>query len=214
MSVCHALSVAHPPLSLHCPLDYKAAMTGVKWPKDAAPGRSPPQSPPHRPLFGAARRSRQLACDASLGGWRPFQWCRRVCRAAARCVEPDPQKNDPRSQVSTGELPTHRVARLCAGPRPSCKGSMPFFKTKRAMAMMGKTNACKKPKLEPDEPPLQSMKRCRFIDCGEAGRVRLAAAARGRDQVHAAARPDGRRLVSVGRRLLGGAKACVTAGVS
>ena len=46
---------------------------------------------------------------------------------------------------------------------------MSFFKTKRAMAMMGKTNACKKPKLEPDEPPLQSMKRCRFIDCGEAG---------------------------------------------
>ena len=39
---------------------------------------------------------------------------------------------------------------------------MPFFKTKRAMAMMGKTNACKKPKLEPDEPPPQSMKRCRF----------------------------------------------------
>ena len=78
---------------------------------------------------------------------------------------------------------------------------MLFFKTKRAMAMMGKTNACKKPKLEPDEPPPQSMKRCRFIDCGEAGRVRLAAAARGRDQVHAAARPDGRRLVSVGRRL-------------
>ena len=91
---------------------------------------------------------------------------------------------------------------------------MPFFKTKRAMAMMGKTNACKKPKLEPDEPPPQSMKRCRFIDCGEAGRVRLAAAARGRDQVHAAARPDGRRLASVGRRLLGGAKACVTCGVS
>ena len=39
---------------------------------------------------------------------------------------------------------------------------MPFFKTKRAMAMMGNTNACKKPKLEPDEPPPQSMKRCRF----------------------------------------------------
>ena len=39
---------------------------------------------------------------------------------------------------------------------------MPFFKTKCAMAMTGKTNACKKPKLEPDEPPPQSMKRCRF----------------------------------------------------
>ena len=74
---------------------------------------------------------------------------------------------------------------------------MPFFKTKRAMAMMGKTNACKKPKLEPDEPPPQSMKRCRFIDCGEAGRVRLAAAARGRDQVHAAARPVRGRLPAV-----------------
>jgi hypothetical protein len=71
---------------------------------------------------------------------------------------------------------------------------MPFFQTKRAMAMMGKTNACKKPKLEPDEPPPQSMKRCRFIDCGEAGRVRLAAAARGRDQAHAAARPVRGRL--------------------
>ena len=170
--------------------DYKAARTG---PKDAAPGRSPPQSPPHRPLFGAARRSRQLACDASIGGWRPFQWCRRLCSAAARCVEPDPQKIDPRSQVSTGELPTHRVARLCAGRR-LCRGEMPFFQTKRAMAMMGKTNACKKPKLEPDEPPPQSMKRCRFIDCGEAGRVRLAAAARGRDQAHAAARPVRGRL--------------------
>ena len=39
---------------------------------------------------------------------------------------------------------------------------MPFFQTKRAMAMMGKTNACKKPKLEPEQPPPQSMKRCRF----------------------------------------------------
>ena len=77
---------------------------------------------------------------------------------------------------------------------------MPFFKTKRAMAMMGKTNACKKPKLEPDEPPPQSMKRCRFIDCGEAGRVRLAAAARGRDQVHAAARPVRGRLPAVAHR--------------
>ena len=79
-------------------------------------------------------------------------------------------QNRHRSQVSTGELPTHRVARLCAGRR-LCRGEMPFFQTKRAMAMMGKTNACKKPKLEPDEPPPQSMKRCRFIDCGEAGKV-------------------------------------------
>ena len=59
-----------------CILDYKAGRTG---PKDAAPGRSPPQSPPQRPLFGAARRrSRHLACDASLGGWRPRSsalWC-------------------------------------------------------------------------------------------------------------------------------------------
>ena len=39
---------------------------------------------------------------------------------------------------------------------------MPFFQTKRAMAMMGNTNACKKPKLEPEQPPPQSMKRCRF----------------------------------------------------
>ena len=102
---------------------------------------------------------------------------------------PTRSKLGPRSQVSTGGRNTHRGTRLRAGRRPSCKGSMPFFKTKRAMAMMGKTNACKKPKLEPDEPPPQSMKRCRFIDCGEASRVRLAAAARGRDQAHAAARP-------------------------
>ena len=100
----------------------------------------------------------------------------------------------------TGGRNTHRGARLRAGRRPSCKGSMPFFKTKRAMAMMGKTNACKKPKLEPDEPPLQSMKRCRFIDCGEAGRVRLAATARGRGQVHAAARPVRGRLPAVAHR--------------
>ena len=76
------------------------------------------------------------------------------------CIR-DRQKIDPRSQVSTGELPTHRVARLCAGRR-LCRGEMPFFQTKRAMAMMGKTNACKKPKLEPEQPPPQSMKRCRF----------------------------------------------------
>ena len=44
------------------------------------------------------------------------------------------------------------------------------------------------------------MKRCRFIDCGEAGRVRLAAAARGRDQVHAAARPVRGRLPAVAHR--------------
>ena len=36
---------------------------------------------------------------------------------------------------------------------------MPFFKTKRAMAMMGNTNACKKPKLEPEQPPPQSKAR-------------------------------------------------------
>ena len=53
---------------------------------------------------------------------------------------------------------------------------------------------------EPDEPPPQSMKRCRFIDCGETGRVRLAAAARGRDQVHAAARPVRGRLPAVAHR--------------
>ena len=44
------------------------------------------------------------------------------------------------------------------------------------------------------------MKRCRFIDCGEAGRVRLAATARGRGQVHAAARPVRGRLPAVAHR--------------
>ena len=99
-------------------------------------------------------------------------------------------------------------------PPPRCAGAtrdsflaMPA-RSKRSLAALAQHAAAKKPKLEPEKPPPQSMKRCRFIDCGEAGRVRLAAAARGRDQVHAAARPDGRRLASLGRRLLGGAKAC------
>ena len=73
-------------------------------------------------------------------------------------------------------------------------------RSKRSLAALARHADAKKPKLEPDKPPPQSMKRCRFIDCGEAGRVRLAAAARGRDQVHAAARPVRGRLPTVAHR--------------
>ena len=69
-------------------------------------------------------------------------------------------------------------------------------RSKRSLAALARHADAKKPK-EPDEPPPQSMKRCRFIDCGEAGRVRLAATARGRGQVHAAARPVRGRLPAV-----------------
>ena len=91
-------------------------------------------------------------------------------------------------------------------PPPRCAGATrdSFFampaRSKRSLAALARHADAKKPKLEPDEPPPQSMKRCRFIDCGEAGHVRLAAAARGRDQVHAAARPVRGRLPAVAHR--------------
>ena len=56
------------------------------------------------------------------------------------------------------------------------------------------------------------MKRRRFIDCGEAGQVRLAAAARGRDQVHAAGRPVRGRLPAIAHRDVVPSALCADAG--